>query len=148
MVVGDTRECIFTEDVLQRWGQVDEIVGTQSAGVYLNFTDSYYTVLSQDLASRNAPIDGVAPGIIQKLTIRNEEQGLWAEPVNVMGINSSLEAGFGGLVTIDGRHVATQDLGIGQVFANHRVAEKLSATSGSQLRVYFLQASFVVTVGD
>ena len=148
MVVGDTLEYIFTEDVLQRWGQVDEVVETQSAGVYLNFTDSYYTVLSQDLASRNAPVDGIAPGILQKLTIRNELEGLWAEPVDVIGINSSLETGFGGLVTNDGRNVATQDLGAGQVFANRRVAEKLSAASGSQLRIYFQQASFVVTVAD
>jgi len=148
LVVGDTLEYIFTEDVLQRWGQVDEVIGTQSAGVYLNFTDSYYAVLSQDLASRNAPIDGIAPGIVQKLTIRNEQEGLWAEPVNVIGIDSALEGGFGSLIATDGRSVATQDLAQGEVFANQRVAEKLSATSGSQLRVYFLQASFVVTIAD
>ena len=148
MVVGDTLEYIFTEDVLQRWGQVDEVIGTQSAGVYLNFTDSYYTVLSQDLASGNAPIDGIAPGIVQRLTTRNEREGLWAEPVSVIGIDSALEAGFGSLITTDAKSVATQDLGQGQVYANQRVAEKLSATTGSQLRVYFSQASFVVTVAD
>lgn len=145
LVVGDTLEYIFTEDVLLRLGPIDEVVAQQSMGVYIPFNASYFGTLEADLAAANAPIDGIAPTILQKLTVRNEAEELWAEPVSVIGINSSLESGLGGLSTADGGAVRTQDLGPGEVFANARAAEKLNAAAGTILRVYYMR-SFNVTV--
>ncbi len=146
LVVGDTLEYIFTEDVLQRWGLVDEVVAQSAAGVYIPFNASYFDVLRSDLSAGSAPIDGIAPTVIQMLTVRNEAEELWAEPVSVIGLNSSLEGGLGSLVTVNGGGAGTQDLGFGEIYVNEKVAEKLNAGQGTQLRIYFVQQSFIVTV--
>lgn len=148
LVVGDTLEYIFTEDVLLRWGAIDEVVAQQSVDVYMPFNASYFDALRDNLFATGAPIDGIAPAILEQLTVRNEAKDLWAEPVTIIGLNSSLESGLGGMSTLDGKSVATWDLGPAEVFANQRLTDRLNVDRGSVLRIYFIQRSFNVTVRD
>jgi len=146
MVVGDTLEYIFKEDVLQRWGLVDEIVAQETSGVYLPFNESYFPPLRDEIAAMGAPVDGIAPTILVKLTVRNESRDLWAEPVSVIGLNSSYEGGLGDLTAVDGGITSTLDLGQDEAFVNQRLAEKLAVSPGAMLRVYYGQSSFNITV--
>lgn len=137
LVVGDTLEFIFVEDVLDRLDRVDEIVGLETQTGYANFTFDNFTALESWLTSRGAPVDGVAPALLRVVPVQNIDGDKADQAIAVMGINDSYEEGFGDLVTLDGRQVGTASLGPMEVWVNEWAAEELNASAGHTMRLFY-----------
>ena len=110
LVVGDTLKYVFLEDAYTRLGAVDETVADSLNGNLYPFDASLYPQLRAALGSRGSPIDGIAPTLILVMPVRNELGNKGNQQITVIGIDDSLEAGFGGLTNRNGTAVALGDL--------------------------------------
>jgi len=137
LVVGDTLGYIFLEDVYVRLGPIDELVSNEFNGQLFSFSESNLTQIASDLAAGRSPVDGVAPALLKVMPVRNVAGNKGNQQITVMGLNASQEAGFGSLITLDGRAVDTGDLAASEVFANERAAADLNTTAGQDLTLFY-----------
>jgi putative ABC transport system permease protein len=146
LVVGDTLSFIFTEDVFERWHLVDELVAREASGRYFPFPFERFETLRARLLAEGAPVDGVAPMLLQQVAVQNEARGLWSKDTTILAVDSRYEGGFGELVTRDGIAVTTDDLAVGEAILNARAADALGARPGEVLRLYYVNYTIPVTV--
>ncbi len=137
LVVGDTLEFIFVEDVLDRLDRVDEVVGLPTQTGYANFTFGVYEDLDAWLVDRGAPVDGVAPALVRVVPIQNVDGDKADQAITILGLDDAYEAGFGELVTVGGQEVGVASLGPMQVWVNDRTAKELNASAGHTMRLFF-----------
>ena len=151
LVVGDTLSYIFLEDVYVRLDAIDEVVSNEFNGQLFSFSESAYALIASDLASAASPVDGIAPVLLKVMPIRNVEGNKGNQQVTAMGLNASLEAGFGGLTTLAGEAVDVDRLGPTEVYINERASVDLNATPGQVLTLFYgttNQTLVYVVVGD
>src|SRR5437867_500763 len=137
LVVGDTLSYIFLEDVYARLDAIDELVSNTFNGQLFSFSESNFTQIATDLAASNSPIDGIAPALLKIMPVRNVAGNKGNQQITVMGLDATLEGGFGSLTTLDGRTVDTDDLTPTEVYANERAAADLNATTGQDLTMFY-----------
>lgn len=137
LVVGDTLRYIFLQDVYQRLDAIDEMVTNETNGILLSFPEAWYNQTAAHLTSEGAPVDGVAPMLIKVMPVRNVVGNKGNQQVTVMGLDARSEAGFGPLVTRDGRAVDTNDLVPPGVYLNGIAAADLNATPGQELTLFY-----------
>lgn len=137
LVVGDTLGYIFVGDVYVRLDAIDEIVVKEFNGNLYSFPESTYTEIAAGLRARASPVDGVAPILLKVLPVRNNVSQAGNQQVTVMGLNASLEAGFGSLRTLGGVVTDTDALPPSEVFLNERAARELNATVGHPLELFY-----------
>lgn len=137
LVVGDTLSYIFLEDVYVRLDGIDEVVSNEFNGQLFEFAQADYATIAADLAAADAPIDGIAPVLLKVMPVRNEEGNTGNQQVTVMGLDASLEAGFGALTTVDGLTVDVDGLAPDHVYVNERAARELNATPGQVLTLFY-----------
>src|SRR3990172_7710738 len=141
LVVGDTLEHIFIDDVYVRLHAVDEWVGNPVGGlggaVLAPIPEAYFTQLRDDLAASAAPVDGVAPALLQFMPVENLGGGAGSPNVLVVGYNDSYEAAFGPLLHLDGREAPLSTLGPLEAYVNERAAREFAAGEGDDLRLVF-----------
>src|SRR2546427_612806 len=110
LVVGDTLSYIFLEDVYARLDAIDELVSNTFNGQLISFSETNFTQIRADLGTAGSPIDGIAPALLKIMPVRNVAGNKGNQQISVMGLNATLESGFGSLTTVDGRTVDTNDL--------------------------------------
>ena len=137
LVVGDTLSFIFVEDVYLRLDTIDEIVVNEFNGNLYSFPESYYDAIVTALADRRAPVDGVAPVLLKVMPVRNAPANAGSQQITVMGLDASLETGFGALATLLGEAVDTDRLVPPEVYLNEEAAADLNATPGDVLTLFF-----------
>src|SRR5213592_2917575 len=137
LVVGDTLSYIFLEDVYARLDAIDELVSNTFNGQLFSFSESNFTQIASDLGASNSPIDGIAPALLKVMPVRNVAGNKGNQQITVMGLDATLEGGFGSLTTLDGRTVDTADLMPTEVYANERAAADLNATRGQDLTLFY-----------
>jgi putative ABC transport system permease protein len=137
LVVGDTLAYVFVGDVYARLDAIDEVVSDEFNGNLLSFPESRADGIAAGLAARGSPVDGVAPVLLKGMPVRNRMGNAGSQLVTVMGLNATREAGFGEIVSRDGRVVSTDDLGPLEVVANERAASNLNATPGQVLTLFY-----------
>src|SRR5436309_2875011 len=137
LVVGDTLSYIFLEDVYARLDAIDEVVSNAFNGQLFSFSQSNFTQIAADLGASNSPIDGIAPALLKVMPVRNVAGNKGNQQITVMGLDATLEGGFGSLTTLDGRTVDTDDLTPTEVYANERAAADLNATTGQDLTLFY-----------
>ncbi len=137
LVVGDTLSYIFLEDVYVRLHAIDEVVSNEFNGQLFSFPQSDYTTIAADLATAGTPIDGIAPVLLKVMPVRNVEGNKGNQQISVMGLDASLEAGFGALTTLAGRPVDVDGLAPTDVYVNERAARELNATPGQVLTLFY-----------
>jgi len=137
LVVGDTLSYIFLEDVYARLDAIDEVVSNNFNGQLFSFSQSNFTQIAADLGASNSPIDGIAPALLKVMPVRNVAGNKGNQQITVMGLDATLEGGFGSLTTLDGRTVDTDDLTPTEVYANERAAADLNATTGQDLTLFY-----------
>ena len=137
LVVGDTLQYIFLQDVYHRLDGIDELVTNQTAGTYFSFPEAWFDQLAANLTAMGAPVDGVAPVLLKTMPVRNEAGNKGNQAVTVMGLNASREAGFGGLTTAGGQGVDVNDLVPPGVYLNGLAATALNATPGQDLTLFY-----------
>ncbi len=137
LVVGDTLRYIFLQDVYTRLDAIDEMVWNSFNGNLYPFNETYYPQIAAALKSSGAPVDGVAPALLETMPVRNVAGNKGNQAITAMGLNASDEAGFGGLTTVSGRAVDVNDLGASQVYLNQDAAADLNATAGQDLTLFF-----------
>lgn len=137
LVVGDTLAYIFVEDAYVRLDAIDEIVVSELNGNLVAFPEVDYETVATGLRAAGSPVDGIAPVLLKVLPVRNNVTRAAKQQVTVMGLSASLEDGFGGLVTPDGRTVTTDALGPSEVFVNERAARELNASVGHPLELFY-----------
>src|SRR5437870_10898177 len=71
------------------------------------------------------------------MPVRNVEGNKGNQQISVMGLNATLESGFGSLTTVDGRTVDTNDLAPTEVYANERAVADLNASAGQDLTLFY-----------
>src|SRR3989442_596593 len=118
LVVGDTLSYIFLEDVYARLDAIDELVSNTFNGQLFSFSETNFTQIRADLGTSGSPIDGIAPALLKIMPVRNVAGNKGNQQISVMGLNATLESGFGSLTTVDGRTVVTKDLAPTEVYAN------------------------------
>src|SRR6266705_52670 len=137
LVVGDTLSYIFLEDVYARLDAIDEVVSNAFNGQLFSFSQSNFTQIAADLGASDSPIDGIAPALLKVMPVRNVAGNKGNQQITVIGLDSTLEGGFGSLTTLDGRTVDTADLMPTEVYANERAAADLNATRGQDLTLFY-----------
>ncbi len=137
LVVGDTLRYIFLQDVYTRLDAIDEMVWNSFNGNLYPFNETYYPQIAAGLKADGAPVDGVAPALLETMPVRNVAGNKGNQAITAMGLNASDEAGFGGLTTVSGRAVDVNDLGASQVYLNQDAAADLNATAGQDLTLFF-----------
>jgi putative ABC transport system permease protein len=141
LVVGDTLEHIFVDDVHVRLGAVDEWVGNPVSGVggavFSPIPESYFTTVRDALAADAAPVDGVAPAILQFMPVENLDGSAGSPNVLVAAYNDSHEAAFGPLLRLDGSEAPLAALGPLEAYVNERAVREFSAAEGHRLRLVY-----------
>src|SRR2546427_11924787 len=137
LVVGDTLSYIFLEDVYARLDAIDEVVSNTFNGQLFSFSETNFTQIRADLGTAGSPIDGIAPALLKIMPVRNVAGNKGNQQISVMGLNATLESGFGSLTTVDGRTVDTNDLAPTEVYANERAVADLNATAGQDLTLFY-----------
>jgi len=137
LVVGDTLAFIFVEDVYARLDAIDEIVVNEFNGNFFSFPETYYAEIAGSLAAEGSPVDGVAPVLLKVMPVRNVAGNAGSQSVTVLGLNASLEGGFGMLTSRSGASTDTDALAPAEVFLNDRAAAELNATAGHVLTLFF-----------
>src|SRR6266704_1254745 len=137
LVVGDTLSYIFLEDVYVRLGAIDELVSNAFNGQLFSFSETNFTEIRSDLGVAGSPIDGIAPALLKIMPVRNVAGNKGNQQISVMGLNATLESGFGSLTTVDGRTVDTNDLAPTEIYANGRAAADLNASAGQDLTLFY-----------
>jgi len=137
LVVGDTLSYIFLEDVYARLDAIDELVSNTFNGQLISFSETNFTQIRADLGTAGSPIDGIAPALLKIMPVRNVAGNKGNQQISVMGLNATLESGFGSLTTVDGRTVDTNDLAPTEVYANERAVADLNATAGQDLTLFY-----------
>src|SRR2546422_4689834 len=137
LVVGDTLSYIFLEDVYARLDAIDELVSNTFNGQLISFSETNFTQIRADLGTAGSPIDGIAPALLKVMPVRNVAGNKGNQQISVMGLNATLESGFGSLTTVDGQTVDTNDLAPTEVYANERAAADLNATAGQDLTLFY-----------
>ena len=110
LVVGDTLQYIFLQDVYHRLDAVDELVTNQTAGTSFSFPEEWYAQLAANLTSTGTPVDGVAPMLLKTMPVRNVAGNKGNQAITAMGLDATHEGGFGGLTTVTGQAVDEGDL--------------------------------------
>src|SRR5437667_389194 len=136
LVVGDTLSYIFLEDVYARLDAIDELVSNTFNGQLFSFSETNFTQIRADLGVAGSPIDGIAPALLKIMPVRNVAGNKGNQQISVMGLNATLESGFGSLTTVDGRTVDTNDLAPTEVYANERAVADLNASAGQDPTVF------------
>ena len=137
LVVGDTLNHIFVENVYDRLGLVDETVSNEVGGNLLSFNESDVPVLRAGLAARAAPIDGLGPALVKEMPIRNPNGSKGNQAITVMGLDEAQEAGLGDLIARDGRVLPLSALPASSVYVNERAAGALNATPDDILTLFY-----------
>src|SRR6266705_1403480 len=137
LVVGDTLSYIFLEDVYARLDAIDELVSNTFNGQLFSFSETNFTQIRGDLGASGTPIDGIGPTLLKIMPVRNVAGNKGNQQISVMGLNATLENGFGSLTTVDGRTVDTNDLAPTEVYANERAVADLNATAGQDLTLFY-----------
>ena len=137
LVVGDTLRYIFLQDVYTRLDTIDEMVWNSFNGNLYAFPQAYYPTIAAGLRAQGAPVDGVAPLLLETMPVRNVAGNKGNQAITVMGLNATDEAGFGGLTTAGGRSVDVNDLGPSRVYLNQDAAADLNATAGQDLTLFY-----------
>src|SRR5439155_673659 len=83
--------------------RIDEVVSNNFNGQLFSFSQSNFTQIAADLGASNSPIDGIAPALLKVMPVRNVAGNKGNQQITVMGLDATLEGGFGSLTTLDGR---------------------------------------------
>src|SRR3989449_10649117 len=137
LVVGDTLNHIFVQNVYDRLDLVDETVSKEVDGNLLSFNESVVPVLRSGLANRSAPIDGLAPALVKQMPVRNPNGSKGSQDITVMGLDDAQEAGFGDVVRRDGSPVRLSNLPPSSVVVNERAAGTLNASRDDILTLFY-----------
>ncbi|HEY7587398.1 MAG TPA: FtsX-like permease family protein [Thermoplasmata archaeon] len=151
LVVGDTLRYIFLQDVYVRLDAIDEMVVNGTGGNLYSFPESHFTDIAAALREENVPIDGIAPFLLKTAPVRNVAGNKGNQAITILGLNASLEAGFGSMTTGGGDTVDTNDLASAHVYANGLAASDLNVTPGQDLTIFYgttNQTLIHVTVQD
>ncbi|MCK5548287.1 MAG: ABC transporter permease, partial [Thermoplasmata archaeon] len=147
LVIGDTLEYIFVDDVIDKLDAIDELVYDRPprTGEYPFFNISTFTVLKDSLESNNTPIDGIAPLIIKQVGVSYIEEDTVEGGVTLMGFNASQEEGFGSFKGLEDE-VVDEGLALNNTIINERLSEKLNADTGGTIAVRFGDNTTYLTV--
>ncbi|HTD81424.1 MAG TPA: ABC transporter permease, partial [Thermoplasmata archaeon] len=137
LVVGDTLNHIFVQNVYDRLDLVDETVSKEVDRNLLSFNESVVPALQAGLVARGAPIDGLAPALVKRMPIRNPNGSQGSQDVTVMGLDDAQEAGFGDLVRPDGSPVRLSALPPQSVVVNERAKGLLNASRDDILTLFY-----------
>jgi len=137
LVVGDTLNHIFVQNVYDRLDLVDETVSNPVDRNLLSFNESVVPALRSGLANRSSPIDGLAPALVKQMPVRNPNGSKGSQDVTVMGLDDAREAGFGDLVRRDGSPVRLSNLPPSSVVVNERAAGTLNASRDDILTLFY-----------
>jgi putative ABC transport system permease protein len=137
LVVGDTLNHIFVQNVYDRLDLVDETVSNEVNDNLLSFDEAVVPILRAGLEARGTPIDGLAPALVKGMPIRNPNGSRGNQETTVMGLDDAQEAGFGGLIALDGRPLAMSVLPADSVYVNERAARELNATRDDVLTMFY-----------
>jgi len=141
LVVGDTLNHIFVQNVYERLGVVDEVVSIEFNGNLVSFNESYVARLREGLEERGSPIDGLAPALVKVMPIRNVNGSAGDQAVTVFGMDDAQEAGLGDLLGLDGVVRHTSDLRVSPLFVsvylNERAQQNLNAAIGDILTMFY-----------
>ena len=137
LVVGDTLNHIFVQNVYDRLDLVDETVSNPVNRNLLSFNESVVPALRSGLANRSSPIDGLAPALVKQMPVRNPNGSKGSQDVTVIGLDDAQEAGFGDLVRRDGSPVRLSTLPPSSVVVNERAAGTLNASRDDILTLFY-----------
>jgi len=148
LVVGDTLEYIFVDDVIDRLDAVDELVYDKVPRTeeYLSFDYQVYVELKDSLAANNTPIDGIAPLLVKRVGVQNIEEDMVEGGVTLTGFNASLEEGFGTFGSVEKDEIIDEDLTGYDAIINARLSEKLNAARDQNITVFIDNLSYNLSV--
>jgi len=140
LVVGDTLEHIFTKDVYERLDRVDEYVVKQSFSAFGDpefrpFPQTYFDRVRDSLVQNGSPVDGVAPGLLRFVPVRDLDSGRGHPSIWIAGFDDTYEDAFGPLLLRDGTPAPLARLLPGEAYVNERAAHELGADLGDRLEI-------------
>lgn len=147
LITGDTMSHTIRSSAIASLGQTDEVVSASSAKVTLPsehagsatgvryFPQSYFGRIER-AAARSPLIDGVAPAIIEPVSVQDLSTRQNEPRVTLFATDPRKTSGFGEIRTSDGRVVSLASLRPGELYLNRKSAEELNARAGNVVRVF------------
>jgi putative ABC transport system permease protein len=134
--VGDTVNYSIEREVVLALGHTDEVVRSRDIRVFGSdyFPVERYETLKVALAG-DPRIDGVTPEVRDVAPVLNEARRRTEPRMAFSGLDPASLAGFGRIVSSDGRKVELAHLGDDEVFVNRAAADELEAEVGDRLVV-------------
>ena len=130
--------------------EIDEVIVPARAAEGDTFGQSFismdlYRELQDDLAGDDR-IDGIMPQYTASVPAVNPAEGLSEGQLNLVGVDPSRLAGFGGLRLAAGGDAAIGSLADGETFINEEAAEELGLQAGGELELYLEDRSVLFSV--
>ena len=143
LVVGDTLDYIFVDDVYVRFHNVDEYIANEAGGgiggnIRQPFPQtSFFALRNYTLQNLSSPVDGFAPALLVTMPVQNLNGSQGSPAVLVVGYEDAYEDAFGPLLHLDGSEARLSDLGTREAYVNERAVRELNITAGDSLRLVY-----------
>jgi len=143
LVVGDTLDYIFVDDVYVRFHNVDEYIANEAGGgiggnIRQPFPQSsFFALRNYTLQNLSSPVDGFAPALLVTMPVQNLNGSQGSPAVLVVGYEDAYEGAFGPLLHLDDSEARLSDLGTREAYVNERAVRELNITAGDSLRLVY-----------
>ncbi len=158
LATGDTMSRTIRSTTIGSLGQIDETVSAEGAQAQSRLESPAGTVRSAYFpravegrvrrALGGAPVDGVAPAIIESIALHAPRTGQSEPRVGLLASDPARLAGFGAIGSHAGGEVSLADLGPGEIYLTTAAAKDLDARAGDAVRVLAGSRSAAVRVRD
>jgi putative ABC transport system permease protein len=147
LITGDTMSHTIRSSAIASLGQTDEVVSASAAKVTLpsehagsatgvRYFPQSYLARVQRAAAGSSLIDGVAPAIVEPVSVQDLTTRQNEPRVTLFATDPRKLSGFGTIRSTDGRAVSLAALRPGELYLNRKSAAELSARPGDLVRVF------------
>ncbi|MDP9367240.1 MAG: FtsX-like permease family protein [Chloroflexota bacterium] len=150
--VGDTIDHSTTSHIYRQLGHVDEVVvSSQNRDAEISRAstekiDAATLTRLDEAFAEDDRIDGILPVLVETVPVLNQDKGQGEPEVTLAGVETSRIGGFGGIQGLNGEPIDLAALPADGVVLSEAAANKLDATAGDRLTVYYGNAPIDLTV--
>ncbi|MDP9370389.1 MAG: FtsX-like permease family protein, partial [Chloroflexota bacterium] len=151
--VGDTIDHSTTGHIYQQLGHVDEVVvSSQNRDAEIGRAstekiDAATLTRLDEAFAEDDRIDGILPVLVETVPVLNQDKGQGEPEVTLVGVEASRLGAFGGIRGVNGSPIDFAAIPADGVVLSEAAANKLDATAGDRLTVFYGNAPIDLTVG-
>ncbi len=143
MVVGDSIEYFIVEETYEQLQVIDVLISEDNGGT---FDESIYTTISSN-NELSALTDGISPLLVQSVSVRQQQSGLFEPSVSLIGFDAVQDEEFGLFTLSNGEEINGAVTGNNSVI-NRELANSLDADVGDTIDLTYTIGNGYMGYGD